>query len=128
MNLTNSGEYRKLSVLFLIVFNIGWGLNFFSIENLIIVGIVNTFLCISLIVPIIIKPIYLIWMKIGLILGMVVSHILLLGIFALVFIPIGLLIKLFRIDPLVTRIEENKESYWIKKVHDTNIVQYKKQY
>lgn len=60
------------------------------------------------------KPVYIIWMKLALMLSWINTRLILLVIFYLIFTPVGLIIKLFNADLLDKRIEKNRESYWRK--------------
>lgn len=61
------------------------------------------------------KPLYIIWMKFAFILGWINTRIILLIIFYLLFTPIGIGIKIIRLDLLDRRIDKNSLSYWKKK-------------
>jgi len=81
----------------------------------------------GLILPILLKPIYIIWMRFAFILGWVNTRIILIILFYLVFAPIGLAMRLFKVD-LLER-SKKKESYWKKKEKpDFNPVNYERQY
>ena len=71
------------------------------------------FFIMGLALPALLKPVYIIWMRLAFILGWVNTRIILIAIFYLIFTPIGLLMRLFRIDLL----ERKKQagSYWKKK-------------
>ena len=72
------------------------------------------FLIFSLLLPVVLKPFYIIWMKFALILSWINTRLILAIIFYLVFTPVGLLIRLFT-SLLDMKIEKNRESYWIRK-------------
>ena len=59
-----------------------------------------------------------IWTKIGLLLGVIVSPIVMYLIYFLVLFPISILLKLFNKDLLKLKISKNIDSYWI--VRDKN--------
>jgi len=61
------------------------------------------------------KPVYILWMKLAFILGWINTRLILIIIFYLVFTPIGIVIKLLGIDLLDRRINKDKDSYWLKK-------------
>jgi len=61
------------------------------------------------------KYVYIIWMKLASILGWLNARLILCIIFYLVFTPVGLIMKLCKIDLLDRKID-NKTSYWIKKI------------
>ena len=61
------------------------------------------------------RPFYKVWMVIGGFLGFVNSHLLLALVFYLVFTPIGLVMRLFRGDPLERSFRSTSKSYWIRR-------------
>lgn len=74
-----------------------------------------TFLILAFTLPALLKPIYILWMRLAFILGWINTRLILFILFYLVFTPIGLVMRLFRIDLLDRKIDKNKESYWRKK-------------
>ena len=68
----------------------------------------------SLINPVILKPIYIFWMRLAFILSWVNTRLILIAVFYLIFSPLGLLIRLFGKDLLDRKIDKNKRSYWIQ--------------
>jgi len=64
----------------------------------------------GLLMPILLKPVYIAWMRFAFVLSWVNTRILLVIIFYLVFTPVGLFMRLFRIDLLELR--KKKETYW----------------
>lgn len=73
------------------------------------------FFLLSLIVPGVLKPAYIVWMKLALGLSFINTRIILSAAFYLLFTPIGLVIRLLGIDPLERKIEKDRDSYWKKK-------------
>ena len=71
-------------------------------------------LIISFICPSILKIPNFLWMKLGMILGMIVSPIILSVLFFLVITPIGLLLKVFGKDVLLIK-NKKENSFWIKR-------------
>jgi membrane-associated phospholipid phosphatase len=63
----------------------------------------------------VLKPLYLIWMRLAFVLSWINTRILLLAVFYLVLTPIGLIMKLMGKDPLDQRIESGRTSYWLSK-------------
>ena len=55
------------------------------------------------------------WLKLGIVLGAVVSPIVLVLIYSTTFLPIGIFMRLIRNDLLRLKIEKNDKSYWIKR-------------
>ncbi len=73
------------------------------------------FFLLAAITPILLKPIYIVWMKLAFVLAWINTRLILFIVFYLVFTPIGLAIKLFRVDLLDRKIDRGQESYWKKK-------------
>lgn len=92
----NDGEYRIWSILISSVF--------------LFLGIINSnFL----------TPLNKLWMKFGLLLGMIVTPIVMGIIFFLVVTPTGILLRLFRKD--ILKLKKNKSNtYWTLKDNDNN--------
>jgi hypothetical protein len=85
------------------------------------------FVIVGLIFPILLKPVYIIWMRFAFILSWINTRIILIILFYLVFTPLGLLMRLLRIDLLE---RGNKgETYWKKKEKiDFNISNYERRF
>ena len=67
----------------------------------------------GLIQPTWMRPIYVAWMIAAFPIGWVISHLLLAGVFYLLFTPIGLVMRLAGNNPLQRRFDSAAESYWI---------------
>ena len=65
--------------------------------------------------PGLLRPIYIYWMKLALVLSWVNTRIILFVLYYFVFTPVALGIKLFGVDLLDRKIEKKKESYWKEK-------------
>lgn len=78
-----------------------------------IVSIVFFSLAITL--PNLLKPIFILWMKLAFVLAWINTRLILFFLFYVVFMPIGIGMRLFGVDLLERRIEKNKDTYWIKK-------------
>jgi hypothetical protein len=68
----------------------------------------------SVIAPSIIKPLNIIWFRFGLILHRIVNPIVMFAIFAVVFVPAGAIMRLWR-DPLRSKRIEGRSTYWIER-------------
>lgn len=62
------------------------------------------------------KPLYVGWMLVVFPIGWVISHAAMALIYYLIFLPIGLLMRLFGRDPMQRRFDRDAPSYWIE--HD----------
>ena len=83
----------------------------------------------GLILPKILKPLYLIWMIFAVILGWFMTRIILSVLFLIVVTPIGLTLRLFGKDLLELSKKENQGSYWNKRDSEIEKNQnYKKQF
>ena len=67
------------------------------------------------IAPMVLKPIYVAWMKFAFVLGWVNSRILLSIIFFVFFTPMALIQRVFGRDALHQRMDKGTDSYWIKR-------------
>ncbi len=76
-------------------------------------GAAAFFLFFSIVWPKALLPLYKIWIKIGDFIGGIVSRVILVVLFFLVFTPVGLFLKLFRKDLLNKKIDPKANSYWI---------------
>ena len=70
-------------------------------------------LLITLLMPRVLQPLKDLWMKLGGLLHKVVSPVLLSLFYFLGVMPIGLIMKMLRMDPL--RLKPNKTTYWIER-------------
>lgn len=120
-------------------FGITMGIAFFVITLLILsrhkhsplppLTISVMFFILAFIMPSLLKPVYISWMKLAFILGWINTRLILLIIFYLIFTPFGLAMKLLRIDLLDRKIDKAKESYWKKKEQrEFNLLNYEKQF
>ncbi len=69
----------------------------------------------AFLLPLALKPLYIFWMKLALVLGWINTRIILIIIFYLLFTPVGLIMRLFRADLLDRKIDRNRDSYWKKR-------------
>ena len=72
----------------------------------------------GLVAPRTLKSLYVPWMGLALVLGVLMTYILLTLVFFLVITPIGLLMRLFGRDPMRRTLARKAESYWIPKKHE----------
>jgi hypothetical protein len=86
------------------------------------VGLIGWFL------PPFIRPLYVVWMALAMPIGWVVSHLLLLAMFYLVFTPIGLIMRACGYDPLERRFDKTANTYWCDLAQNTESDQYFKQF
>ncbi len=80
-----------------------------------IIGLI--FLLIAFVKPILLKPLYSKWIKLGELLGKIIAPAVMFLIFFLFITPLSFLVKIFGKDLLNLRFNKSK-SYWIKKKDD----------
>lgn len=73
------------------------------------------FLTAAFVVPRILRPLNILWMKFGLLLSRIVNPLVMGLLFFLVFLPIGIVLRLSGKDPLRLRRDPQAASYWIPK-------------
>ena len=61
------------------------------------------------------KPVYLAWMSVAVVLGFVVSHLILTLFFFLVITPVGLIARAVGKDFLRLKLDRNAPTYWISR-------------
>lgn len=69
----------------------------------------------GLIVPVVLKPVYIGWMTLAVLLGWFMTRVILIVLFYVVVTPIGLLARSFGKDFLRLKFDRNTDSYWIPK-------------
>ena len=78
-------------------------------------GIGGALMVLGLVLPVILRPIYRVWMGLAFVLGFIMTRVLLTLVFYLVVTPIGLLLRLFGKDPMQRALKPDQPSYWIPK-------------
>jgi hypothetical protein len=91
--------------------------------------IAGAFIGFGLIIPIILKPIYIVWMAFAVILGWFMTRVILSLLFYVIITPIGVVLRIFGKDFLDLKKQAVQGSYWNKR--DSNVEQnqnYEKQF
>ncbi|MBF0249354.1 MAG: hypothetical protein HQL35_01860 [Alphaproteobacteria bacterium] len=112
------GSERSFGIVFAVVFglvggwqhyngNVDWGVP--------VLGVGGAFLLVALAVPALLRPLNVLWFKLGLLLHKVVSPLVLGLLFFVTVTPIALLMKVFGKDPLSLRLDPQADSYWIRR-------------
>lgn len=73
------------------------------------------FFILAVLSPVLLRPIYIFWMKLALVLSRVNTRIILFVLYYLIFTPVALGMKLFGVDLLARKIEKKKQTYWKEK-------------
>ena len=77
------------------------------------VGVATIFLIIGLVRPILLRPLNILWFRLSLLLGKIVTPIVMGLIYVIAFIPIGIVLRLCGKDVLALKRRTDRESYWI---------------
>ena len=75
------------------------------------------FLALSIWAPAVLQPLNLAWFRFSILLSRVMNPIIMFVIFAVIFVPIGLLMRIWR-DPLTSRRRADAASYWVERPTD----------
>ena len=108
---------RSFGLLFFVVFLIVslWPLTHEGSIRIWSVIISAVFLILGLINSRLLTPLNVLWFKLGMILGAIISPIVMGIIFFLVVTPIGLILRIMGKDLLNKKYDKEKETYWIKR-------------
>ena len=71
------------------------------------------FVLLALVLPVALGPVYRGWMKVGAVLGWINTRLILGIVFFLIFVPFGLMMRLFN-DPMRRKLHEPVDSYRVK--------------
>ncbi len=70
--------------------------------------------------PFILLPFYKIWIRLGEMIGGIVSKIIMIIIFYCLFTPISFVLKIFKVDLLNKQMNKNGSTYWLKREKQPN--------
>ena len=113
-NIPNSNkDVRSFGITISIILFIISGLLFYYGKEIyqLIAIIGSGFLVLGLILPILLKPIYFVWMTFAAILGWIMTRVILTLVYFLIITPIGLITKFLGEDFLALK-KSNSDSYW----------------
>ena len=72
------------------------------------------FIGLGLVLPVSLKPVFIVWMKLSHVLGWINTRLLLGIVFYCIVMPIGLVMRLFGTDPMHRKFDEKVKSYRVK--------------
>jgi hypothetical protein len=103
-----------------------WRSKSFGVYSL---GISGAFLLLGFINPLLLKPLYIVWMSIATVMNFFMSRLILTVLYYLIVTPIGLCMRVFRKNEFNTCFPDKKQSHWIS-CRDKNYCKenYEKQY
>ena len=91
--------------------------------------IAGSFISLGFLSPIILKPIYLVWMIFAVILGWFMTRVIISLLYYIIITPIGLFLRIIGKDLLDLKEKKNKKSYWnIRNSEDEQNQNYEKQF
>ena len=73
------------------------------------------FVLLGLLVPLLLKPVFKVWMSFAVVMGFVMTRVILTVLFFAMFVPVSLAAKLLGKDLLEERWDKNAETYWVKR-------------
>tara|TARA_B100001765_G_C19448875_1_gene313654 strand:+ start:215 stop:601 length:387 start_codon:yes stop_codon:yes gene_type:complete len=120
---TKIGSNKSFGIIFSILFTIINIYIYYKIGKIItfFVGFTALIVIITFLKPSIFRPYNILWSKFGILLGYVMSPLIMFVLFILLFVPMGILLKIIRKDLLKLQIKETK-TFWEKtKDKDTDM-------
>lgn len=96
-----------------------------SVAALLVSGAVGL---VGLIAPLLVRPVYVVWMGLAFPIGWTVSHVMMLAVFYLLLTPIGLAMRLCGRDPMRRRIDREAETYWLPRSNRRDVKSYFQQF
>ena len=118
-------DLRIFGILWIVVLTIAIASDYFSYN---VSAIISIFLTIDVLLlvfkPELLTVPYKIWMKFGEFMNMIVTTIILIVLYYLIFVPFGMIAKLFGKDFLNKKINKEAKTYWIKRKTEINDMKY----
>ena len=110
---TSNKDFRSFGIIIGIILIMVAGLLFYYEETSyqIVIVLAGIFIGFGITIPILLKPVYLIWMTFAIILGWVMTRVILSIVFYLIITPIGLITRLLGEDFLGLK-RSNLDSFW----------------
>ena len=81
-------------------------------------GIGGALVVLGTLIPVVLRPVYMVWMGLALVLGFVMTRVVLTLVFYVVLTPTGLLLRAFGKDPMHRHPEPEAPSYWISRTDE----------
>ena len=110
--INNKSFGAQLSLIFFIIFLIRLYFDFFGILEIILILSSAFFITISYLRPSFLNLIRIIFLELAKLLAKFINPIIMFLLYLFIFIPFGLVLKIFRYDPLKNKINKNLKSYW----------------
>lgn len=112
-----AGSERGFGIVFAVVFVIVgcWPLLDGLMPRWWAIAIAAAFLIAGYLFPVVLRPLNIVWFKIGMLMYKVVNPLTMALLFVTTIIPTGLLMRVFGKDPLRLKIDRDAASYWIER-------------
>jgi len=109
-------EWRKFGIVMFVAFGLigGWLLWKQREWYLWMFAASGFFLACALALPVVLRPLYFIWMAFAAVAGWFMTRVILAILFYLIITPIGLVMRLTGRDPLDRKFPGKEKSYWVK--------------
>ena len=128
---TGKKDLRSFGVTFGIIFLIIAGFLYYKEKDSfqLFIYLAGSFSCLGIILPIMLKPFYMVWMIFAVILGWFMTRVIISLLYYIIITPIGLLLRIIGKDLLDLKEKKNKKSYWnIRNSEDEQNQNYEKQF
>lgn len=111
----NVGSERAFGVVFAIVFVViaAWPLLSGETPRWWALAVATAFLAAGYLFPVVLKPLNIVWFKIGMLMYKVVNPLTMAMLYVTTIVPIGLILQMLGKDPLRLKIDKSASSYWI---------------
>jgi uncharacterized membrane protein len=83
---------------------------------------------VGLVAPVLVRPLYVVWMGLAFPIGWTVSHVMMLAVFYLVLTPIGISMRLCGRDPMQRRMDRDAKTYWLPRSTRKDLKSYFRQF
>ena len=121
ISMGNKREYRKFGITIGLVLSLISAFLCWSAKagDLYVLGVGLLLIVLGLLIPQVLKYVYVAWMVFSVVLGFFMSRVLLSLLFFLLFAPVGMITRLLGKDLLKEKWDKNTKSYWIKRERKT---------
>ncbi len=108
-------QKRDIRIVFLIfsaIFGVFAWRHYPSIASYVLMGLILIMLPLIAFSPTLLRPVFKLWLKVAKAVGWFNTQIILSIVYILIFIPVGLLMRLFRKDQMRRKLLKAEETYW----------------
>ena len=109
---SNKSFGLQFAAIFFIIFLVRLYFNFFAVLEITLISFSIFFIIISFFKPSFLKFIKIIFSQVAKLLAIIINPIIMFILYLFIFVPFGIILKVFRYDPLKEDINKNLKSYW----------------